>query len=235
MSAKDTFTFQNVRILYPALLRPKRTYAGDGEEYALVALIPKTDSLTVERFTEMYNKLAQVEFKTVPPNLRPIFGPKGSKALLKDGDEQYNTAEVAKRGNYEAYRGHLFVNLSIRVEDGKVSVVDANQNDIISADQAPSGSYGHVVVSASAYKSPKFGPQFSLRPLLVQIIDASQPLGTPSISIEDAKALLPGNAPAPQQAAAPAPQAPAPQAPPAQAPIAHQAMTDPLDPLDDLM
>ncbi len=109
---------------------------------------------------------------------------------------------MAKR---EVFRGNYYMNLAIDVNRGRVDAVDANQQPIISADQLPSGSYGHVVAECSCYKSPKFGPNFTVQPRLVQVLDISQPIGAVRMDVETACSLLPGAG-----AAVPVPGSPAP-------------------------
>ena len=191
--ANKHFTFQNVRFLYPAILRPKTTYAGDGEEYSVVMLISKNDKPQLKRFINHYNELVATEFKTKPANLRLPIGSSMQKAVLKDGDEKYNSVDIDKKPNYEAYQGHYFANLSLNVTQGKVEAVDIDRQPIISTEQFPSGAKGHIVVECSAYKSSKFGPQFSVRPVLIQVTDISEPIGTPRLSADEAMKLLPGD------------------------------------------
>jgi hypothetical protein len=192
MGVTKAFTFNNVRFIFPAIIKPKPKYGGVGQEYGLVALIRKDDSAQINRFKALYDELIAAEFKTAPGNIRPFSG-LSDKAVLKDGDDKYASAAPDKRANYEPYRGHMFINLAIDAEQGKIAAVDDQQQDILSADELPSGTYGHVVAECSAYRSPSYGPQFSVKPRLVQAIDTSQPLGAPRMSSEDAKSYLPGN------------------------------------------
>lgn len=193
MGASKAFTFNNVRFMFPAIIKSKAKYGGVGQEFGVVALIPKSDVAQISRFKATYDELVAAEFKTAPGNLRPFTG-QSDKAVLKDGDAKYSASPIDKRANYDAYRGHMFINLAIDAEQGKIGAVDADQNDIISVDQIPNGTYGHIVCECSAYKSPNYGPQFSVKPRLVQAVDISQPLGAPRMSKEDALGQLPGGA-----------------------------------------
>ncbi len=186
------FTFQNIRILYPAILRPKTKYSGDGEEYGFVMLVPKKDRPQLKRFLEHYNSMVKEEFGKQPAGLRPAIGKPMEKAVLKDGDDKYNSVDIDKRPNYEAYQGHYFCNLSIDATTGKIDAIDIDNQPILSQEQIPSGAYGHVVCECSCYRSPKWGAQFSVRPVLIQVTDISEPLGAPRLSAEDAAKLLPG-------------------------------------------
>jgi hypothetical protein len=190
MGANKAFTFNNVRFLFPAIVQPKAKYGGVGQEYGVVALIRKDDAAQISRFKAVYDELVAAEFKTAPGNLRPFTG-QSDKAVLKDGDDKYATSPADKRANYEAYRGCMFINLAIDAEQGKIGAVDADQQEIISADQIPSGTFGHIVCECSCYRSPSYGPQFTVKPRLVQVIDISQPLGAPRMSKEDALRHLP--------------------------------------------
>jgi len=191
MGANKAFTFNNVRFLFPAILQPKAKYGGVGQEYGVVAIIKKDDKAQINRFKATYDELVAAEFKTPPGNLRPFIG-MSDKAVLKDGDDKFSQSPIDKRANYESYRGCMFINLAIDVEKGKIGAVDIDQQPIISTDQLPSGTYGHIVCECSAYRSPSYGPQFTITPRLVQVIDASQPLGAPRMSQEDALSQLPG-------------------------------------------
>ena len=186
------FVFQDIRILYPAIVRPKSKYGGDGEEYGFVMLVPKSNKANLKKFVELYNEMIKEEFGKKPAGLRPPIGKPMEKAVLKDGDEKYNSVDIDKRPNYEAYQGHYFCNLSIDATVGKIEAVDADRQPVMAQEQIPSGAYGHVVCECSTYKSPKWGPQFTVRPILVQVTDISQPLGVPRLSADDAAKLLPG-------------------------------------------
>jgi len=203
MGANKPFTFNNVRLVFPKLIRPGRNYSQTGDEYAVVALIPKTDTAQIERFRAVYNELATAEFGSIPGNLRPFTG-QSDKSVLKDGDDKYRFANPDKKAYYTAYQGNMFINLALDVTKGKIEVVDMDQNPVISEDQVPGGSFGHIVAECSSYKSPKFGPQFSVKPRLVQVTDISQPLGDPGMDVDTALGLLPGTAPPAAAPAAPA-------------------------------
>ena len=186
------FVFQDVRMLYPAIVRPKAKYGGDGEEYSLVMLVPKSNKKLLKKFLAHYNSMVNEEFGKKPAGLRPAIGKPMEKAVLKDGDDKYNSVEIDKRPNYEAYQGNYFCNLSIDATVGKIEAIDADRQPIMAQEQIPSGAYGHVVCECSTYKSPKWGPQFTVKPILVQVTDISEPLGVPRLSAEDAAKLLPG-------------------------------------------
>ncbi len=194
--ANSHFTFTAVRFLYPAILRPKPKYSGDGEEYSVVMLVPKDDQAQLKRFVDKYNKLVMDEFKgQKPTNLRPAVGLPITKAVLKDGDAKYNEVDLDKKPNYVPYKGHYYANLAIDTIRGSVEAIDADKNPIISMEQFPSGARGHIVTEMSCYRSPKFGPQFSLKPVLIQVTDISEPIGPPRLSPDEAMGLLPGGAP----------------------------------------
>lgn len=188
-----TFVFQNIRILYPAIIQPKAKFNGVGEEYSLVMLIPKTDKAQLKKFNIVYNAMVKEEFGTKPAGLRPAIGHPNEKAVLKDGSIKYQMVDIDKRPNYEAYKEHLYANLAVDTTRGKIDAVDIDKQPVLAVEQMPSGSYGHVVCELSAYKSQKWGPQFTVKPILVQVIDTSEPLGVPRLSAEDAAELLPDN------------------------------------------
>ena len=189
--ASKAFTFTNVRFLFPSVLRPKPTFAGDGEQYSVVILIPKTDTAQINRFVKFYNDLIKSEFGAKPAGLRPPVGDPLEKAVLKDGDKKYASVDIDKRPNYEPYQGHYYANLSIDALRGKIEAVDIDRQPILSEDQFPNGSYGHIVTECSAYKSPKFGPQFTVRPVLIQVTDTSQPFGPSGMDANTAMNYLP--------------------------------------------
>ena len=189
-----TFVFQNVRLIYPAIVRPKAKFGGDGDEYSFVMLVKKSDKPQLKRFHDLYLEMVKEEFGSKPAGLRPDIGQPMEKAVLKDGDVKYNSVDVDKRPQYEAYRDCYYANMAIDATAGKIEAIDLDRNPILSQDQIPSGAYAHVVAECSCYKSPKWGPQFSVRPILVQVTDISDPLGAPRMSAEDAAKLLPGYA-----------------------------------------
>jgi hypothetical protein len=187
-----TFVFQNVRLLYPAIIRPKEKFGGNGEEYSFVMLVPKKDKVQLKRFHDLYTSMVKEEFGSKPAGIRPAIGLPMEKAVLKDGDNKYNSVDVDKRPNYEAYQDCYYANMSIDATVGKIEAIDLDRQPILQQDQIPSGAYAHVVAECSCYKSQKWGPQFSVRPILVQVTDISDPLGVPRMSAEDAAKLLPG-------------------------------------------
>ena len=195
-----TFVFQNVRLIYPAIVRPKAKFNGDGDEYSFVMLIRKDDKSQLKRFHDLYTEMVAEEFGKKPAGLRPDIGQPMEKAVLKDGDIKYNSVDIDKRPQYEAYRDHYYANMAIDATAGKIEAIDLDRNPILSQDQIPSGAYGHVVAECSCYKSPKWGPQYSVRPILVQVTDISDPIGAPRMSAEDAAKLLPGYADAEEDA-----------------------------------
>jgi hypothetical protein len=189
--ANKHFTFMNIRILFPAILRSKPNFSGTGEEYSFVMLVPKKDKPQLKRFTDAYLTLINAEFKNKPAGMRPAIGQPHEKAVLKDGDTKFKNADVDRRPTYEPYKCHYYCTLSISADMGKIEAFDADRQPILSQDQLPSGAYGHAVVELSAYRSPKYGPQFTVRPAIVQVLDISNPVGPARLSAEDALNLLP--------------------------------------------
>jgi hypothetical protein len=195
--ANKNFTFTGIRILYPAILRSKPNFSGNGEEYSYVMLVPKSDRIQLKRFKDAYLTLIHAEFKNKPAGIRPAIGLPHEKAVLKDGDAKYKATDIDRRPNYKPYKGHYYCTLAMSVDMGKIEAFDAEKQPILSQEQLPSGSYGNVVVELSAYRSPKYGPQFTIRPVIVQVIDISDPVGPARLSAEDALKLLPDNIPEP--------------------------------------
>ena len=185
------FTFTNVRFLYPNIITPKATFDGTGEEYSVVLLVNKNQKELLKKFVDTYKEMVIGEFKKPIPGLRPPIGLPLEKAVLKDGDAKYEATEIDKKPNYEPYKGHYYTNLAVNVTRGKVEAVDADRQPILSVDQFPSGARGHLVAQLSCYRSPKFGPQFSVKPVLIQVVDISEPIGPTGLSVDEALGLLP--------------------------------------------
>ena len=104
--ANKHFTFTGIRILFPAILRSKPNFSGNGEEYSFVMLIPKSNKQILSKFQATYGDLVKTEFKTPPAGLRPAIGSPHHKAVLKNGDQKYQEADIERKPTYEPYKGH---------------------------------------------------------------------------------------------------------------------------------
>lgn len=119
---------------------PKVPLGGGKPKYSISLLIPKTDTVTIDKvkaaiqaaYEEGQSKL-KGNGKSVPP-LSSIKNP------LRDGD--------IEKPDDEAYAGHYFVNANSTSAPG---IVDANRQPIIERSEVYSGVYGRASVNFYAY------------------------------------------------------------------------------------
>lgn len=115
---------------------------GGTPKYSVSLLIPKDDTVTVEKIEKAIQaayKEGEAKLKgngkTVPP-LAAIKNP------LRDGD--------VERPDDEAYAGHYFVNANSTTAPG---IVDADRQEIIDRSEVYSGVFGRASISFYAFNS----------------------------------------------------------------------------------
>ena len=165
------FALKNTRILFPSLINPRPSFNGDTQEYSFTLLIPKNDP-QVKAFENAYKE--EVTSSLGPKaRVRPFLKPEDKLSVLKDGDLKYEEVEDKKKDLYAPYKGHYYINLKKPASKGEVKVVDEYKTPITTEEDIPHGATVNVVLDLSAYKHPNFGNQFSVKPVVVQVIDKS--------------------------------------------------------------
>ena len=132
-------TGPNTRWSYANVWEPK-SIQGSAPKYSISLLIPKTDTVTVEKIEAAikaaYNEGAgklKGSGKSLPA-LETIKNP------MRDGD--------LERPDDEAYRGMWFVNANAKNKPG---IVDANRDEIIDHSEVYSGVYGRASINFYAF------------------------------------------------------------------------------------
>lgn len=125
-----------VRFSYAHVFEPKSIEDGGEKKYSVNLIIPKTDTVTIEKIEEAV-EAAKVAGKAskwggkIPTNL---------KLPLRDGD--------AERPDDENYENSYFINASSRNKPG---IVDVNKDEIMTKDEFYSGCYGRASVNFYAF------------------------------------------------------------------------------------
>lgn len=120
-----------VRLSYAHLFEPYASRATDTPKYSVCLLIPKSDTVTVEKI----KKAVEAATETGKSSKWGGKVPKALKTPLRDGDEEREAPE---------YKNHYFINANSNQAPG---VVDVSLNKIIDPAEVYSGCYAHVSVS----------------------------------------------------------------------------------------
>lgn len=131
ITGKVRFSFLNV-------FEPKAMNEGDQPKYSACILIPKTDTVTIDKINKAIEaaklagkaKLADKNGK-IPSNI---------KSPLRDGD--------VEREDDPAFEGHYFINANSSYKPG---LVDRNLSPIMDRDEFYSGCYGRASLNFYAY------------------------------------------------------------------------------------
>lgn len=122
------------RLSYVNVFQPRAAKPGQEAKYSVCVLIPKTDTVTVNKVKAAVKAAADAGIGIlggkIPPNL---------KNPLRDGDTEREGPE---------YKGHWFINANSKQRPG---VVDASVQPILNADEIYSGCYGRVSLNFYAY------------------------------------------------------------------------------------
>lgn len=127
-----------VRLSYVNIFTPTAMNDGEEPKYNLCVLIPKTDTVTLDKIKKAI-EAAKVEGKAkladkngrIPANL---------KLPLRDGDEE--------RPDDPACEGMYFINCSSKRKPG---IVDLNLDPILDKEEVYSGCYGRVSINFYAF------------------------------------------------------------------------------------
>jgi hypothetical protein len=111
------------------------------DSYALMALIPKTDTATInaiKKSVEAFKKDSKAEAKWASKFLASM------KLPLRDGDTERDTEKSPE------FKGHYFINANTYTKPG---VVDANMQEIIDPSELYSGCYGRISIVPAAFNT----------------------------------------------------------------------------------
>lgn len=165
-------TSEQTRWSYVNAWQPK-SINGSAPKYSVSLLIPKTDTVTVEkikRAIEAAYKDGEAKLKGNGKSVPPL---SAIKTPLRDGD--------VERPDAPEYAGHYFVNANSNTAPG---IVDANREPIIDHSEVYSGVYGRASISFYVFNSSgNKGVACSLNNL--QKIRDGEPLGGKSRAEDD--------------------------------------------------
>lgn len=165
-------TGPKTRWSYANVWEPK-SINGGAPKYSVSLLIPKSDTVTVEKIKkaiEAAYKEGEAKLKGNGKSCPPLAA---IKTPLRDGD--------AERPDDEAYAGCYFVNANNSSAPG---IVDADRNPILTHSEVYSGVYGRASISFYAFNSSgNRGIACSLNNL--QKIADGEPLGGKSSAEDD--------------------------------------------------
>lgn len=127
-----------VRFCYTNVFEPQAMNEGDTPKYNICILIPKTDTVTIEKIKKAIEAAKELgKAKLADKNGRI---PSNIKLPLRDGDDE--------RADDPAFEGHYFINAnSLR----KPSIVDRALNPIMSKEEFYSGCYGRASINFYAF------------------------------------------------------------------------------------
>lgn len=137
MSTKPTPTkivTGKVRLSYVNVFQPRAGEDGGEPKYSVCVLIPKTDTVTINKVKAAIEAAKQAGVAKFGGKI-----PAGLKNPLRDGDTERDSPE---------YKGHYFINCNSKQKPG---VVDAAVNPILDQSEMYSGCYGRVSINFYAY------------------------------------------------------------------------------------
>lgn len=157
-------TTGEVRLSYVNLFTPRANNPGEEPKYSLTALIPKSDTATMQR---IYASVQAAIQKGVAA---------GYWTAAAQPDVPIRDGDGLKPQSGEPYgpecKGHWVIALSSKQQQ---AIVDANMNPIMNQTEVYSGMYGRVHINFYPYSNKKKGVGAGLGP--VQKLRDGEPLG----------------------------------------------------------
>lgn len=133
-----------VRLSFVNVFEPRAIKEGDVPKYSVTAIIPKTDTKTVNAIKAAIQAAAENGAQKhfggrVPTNVNNTF---------KDGDTEVDDLGELKNAKYPEYKGCYYIRLSTKFPP---KVLDANRQEILDPTEVYSGCYGRVSMTFFAY------------------------------------------------------------------------------------
>lgn len=133
-----------VRLSFVNVFEPRAIKEGDVPKYSVTAIIPKTDTKTVNAIKTAIQAAAENGAQKhfggrVPTNVNNTF---------KDGDTEVDDLGELKNVKYPEYKGCYYIRLSTKFPP---KVLDANRQEILDPTEVYSGCYGRVSMTFFAY------------------------------------------------------------------------------------
>ena len=146
------------RLSYANIWEARQSMEGDKMQYSCCLLIPKTDTVTIQRIQKLMAKIESEAVTTKWGGKRPA---SYAHPLLRDGDTD------PTKGGDSNYAGCYFINAKANA-DHPPKIIDARCNPVMDREEVYSGCYANVKVSIYAYNNPKGGKGLSAGLVAVQ-------------------------------------------------------------------
>lgn len=132
------------RLSFVNVFEPKAMKEGDEPKYSITAIIPKSDTKTIEAIKAAIQAAAERGAQKhfggrVPTNVNSTF---------YDGDTAVDDMGDLKNIKYPEYKGNYFIRLSTKK---RPIVLNADRQEIIDPTEVYSGCYGRVSMTFFAY------------------------------------------------------------------------------------
>jgi len=127
---------------YLTVNEPKTPLGGGTPKYSVSLIIPKSDTVTVEKIKAAIQAAYDEGQSKLKGNSKSVPALEDIKTPLRDGDKE-------RKGD-EAYKGCYFVNANSTTKPG---VVDADRNPILDSSELYSGIIGRASINFYAYNS----------------------------------------------------------------------------------
>lgn len=134
------------RLSFVHVFEPQAAKEGAIPKYSLTAIIPKSDTKTIEAIKTAIQAAAEA-------GAQKHFGgrvPTAVNSTFKDGDTETNDLGELQSDRYPEYKGNYYIRLSTKF---RPKVLDENRNEILDPTKVYSGVYGRVSMTFFAYST----------------------------------------------------------------------------------
>lgn len=141
---KNQVVTGEVRFSFVNVFEPRKVGDSDEARYSITVIVPKTDTVTVEKIKSAIQAAAEA-------GAQKHFGgkiPTKVKNTFKDGDTETNDMGDLQKEKYPEYANSYYIRLSTKI---KPKVLNANHEEIIDPTEVYSGCYGRVSMTFFAY------------------------------------------------------------------------------------
>lgn len=142
MARTKVVTGPQTRFSYANVWEPKPSLSGGKPKYSLSAIIPKSDTKTLQAIEEAIKAAYEEGEGKLKGNNKVAPALSSIKSPLRDGDTD--------RAGDPAYANAYFINCNSETQPG---IVDANCNPIFDQSECYSGCYGRVSINFFAYNT----------------------------------------------------------------------------------
>ena len=135
-------TGKNTVFSYLTVNEPKTPLGGGTPKYSVSLIIPKSDTVTIEKIKEAIRAAYNEGLSKLKGNSKTVPALEDLKNPLRDGDKE--------RSGDDAYKGCWFINANSTTKPG---IVDANLNPILDSSELYSGISGRASIGFYAYNT----------------------------------------------------------------------------------